>query len=67
MHGPTCIANIGPRQRRKRLLMGVAATVASVVALGLLLATGAPRVARLLAALPFWSGALGILQHREKT
>lgn len=67
MQGAACVPNIGPRQRRRRLVVGVAAIVASVVALGLLLATDSPRVARLLAALPFWSGALGILQHREKT
>lgn len=67
MQGEACVANIGDRQRRKRLIMGGAATLASVIALAALLATDTPRFARLLAALPFWAGALGILQHREKT
>lgn len=67
MHGAACTPNIGPAQRRQRLVVGLVATAASVVALGLLLATDATPLARLLAALPFWAGALGILQHREKT
>lgn len=67
MDGAACIPNIGLRQRRRRLAVGVAATLASVIALALLLATDTPRVARLLAALPFWTGALGFLQYREKT
>lgn len=61
------IPNIGARQRRYRLVVGLVAAAASVLALGTLLGTGAPRIARLLAALPFWAGALGLLQHREKT
>lgn len=67
MQGEVCIANIGARQRRRRLGGGLVAALASVLALGLLLGTDAPRPARLLAVLPFWAGALGILQHREKT
>lgn len=67
MHGQACTPNIGPRQRRRRLAVGVAAAAASVAALSVLLATDTPRAARLLAALPFWAGALGFLQHREKT
>lgn len=67
MDGAACIPNIGPRQRRRRLAVGVAATVASMIVLTALLATDTPRAARLLAALPFWAGALGFLQYREKT
>lgn len=67
MQGEEHVPNIGGRARRQRLLTGVAAAAASVVALGLLLATDTPRVARLLAALPFWAGALGFLQYRERT
>lgn len=67
MHGTVCTPNIGPQARRRRLVVGLVATAASVLVLGSLLATDSPRIARLLAALPFWAGALGILQHREKT
>lgn len=67
MDGAACVPNIGPRQRRRRLVVGVGAVVASVVVLTALLATDTPRAARLLAALPFWAGALGFLQYRERT
>jgi hypothetical protein len=67
MSAPACVANIGPRQRRRRLLLGIAAVAASAAILIPLLAADAPRGVRLLAALPFWAGALGFLQHREKT
>ncbi|NJD17965.1 MAG: hypothetical protein FIA95_01585 [Gemmatimonadetes bacterium] len=62
-----CVANIGPRQRRQRLVFGVVAFAASAVILAGLLAAGAPVPARLLSAVPFWAGMLGFLQHREKT
>ena len=62
-----CVANIGSQQRRRRLVFGVVAFAASAVILAGLLATGAPGPARLLAAVPFWAGMLGFLQHREKT
>lgn len=65
--GNTCLPNIGPRQRRHRLIVGVFAALAGVLALTLLLATESPRMARLLAVLPFWAGALGLLQYHERT
>ncbi len=60
-------ANIGPRERRKRLLMGITMLAAGVViALGMI-AAGAPRVWRIGLFFPFWMGSLGIFQAREKT
>jgi hypothetical protein len=67
MSAQACVANIGPRQRRRRLVFGMVAFAASAVILAALLGTAAPRWPRLLAALPFWAGALGFLQHRERT
>lgn len=67
MAAAACTPNIGPRQRRRRLIVGIGAIAASVVTLAALLATDTPRAARLLAALPFWAGALGFLQFRERT
>lgn len=67
MTGAACTSNIGPCQRRRRLVTGLVAAAASVLALAALLAADAPRLTRLLAALPFWAGVLGVLQHREKT
>ena len=61
------LANIGPKETRKRLLMGVA-----IVALGIALAALFAHVnvsrgwyAALF--LPFWIGTLGISQARKKT
>ena len=65
--GAVCIPNIGPRQRRQRLIGGVFALVAAAALLVALLLTGAPLVARLLVAIPLWGGALGVLQAKEKT
>ena len=67
MSPAACVANIGPRQRRQRLVFGIVAFAAGAVILAGLLAAGAPRATRLLAVLPFWAGMLGFLQHREKT
>lgn len=52
-----CIANIGPRERRKRVRSGVA----------LMVGIGVDRLLRLLLLLPFWAGAVGVLQARERT
>ena len=60
-------ANIGPGERRKRILMGITMlAVGASLALTLIL-TGAPRPWRLTLFFPFWMGALGFFQAREKT
>jgi len=61
------VANIGPRESRKRLrfcLVMLGAGVGLAVALS---ALHADRFWRLLLFLPFWLAALGWLQAREKT
>jgi hypothetical protein len=60
-------ANIGPKEIRKRLLMGIA-----VLALGIVLAVifahaGISRGWYAVLFLPFWIGSLGISQARKKT
>ena len=60
-------ANIGPRERRKRLVMGVGALAVGVlIALGMI-AAGASRAWRIGLFFPLWMGALGFFQAREKT
>ena len=60
-------ANIGAWGVARRRTMGTIAGVAAVALLAWLVASGAPRQARLLAApLVLWC-ALGLLQAREKT
>lgn len=62
-----CIANIGPRERRKRMTFGLTLLVAGGVVAVLLIGFQADRLWRLLLFLPFWAGAVGVLQAREKT
>lgn len=65
--GEVCIANIGPRERRKRLLGGVVAFAAALVALAVLLLLGWDRPWRLALFPLFWGAASGFFQWREKT
>ena len=59
--------NIGPRERRKRRLMGVVALTVGVGAAFVLVVYGAPRLLRLVIFFPIWMAGLGLLQSREKT
>lgn len=63
----TCVANIGPGERRRRRIISVAAfSVAAAVALGLS-AIGAPRAWRLLSFVPLWVGALCFFEAQART
>lgn len=65
--GETCIPNISPRERRKRLAGGVIAFVISLTVLAVLVTAGASRWWRL-ALLPlFWGATSGFFQWRDKT
>lgn len=59
--------NIGPGGIRLRQGLGVAGVAGGVAVVGALLALDAGRWWRLMAALPFWVGLLGLLQAKEKT
>lgn len=65
--GEDCIANISPRERRKRLIGGVVQFVLTVGILAALIATGADRLWRLPLLLLFWGAASGFFQWRDKT
>ena len=65
--GDGCIANIGPRERRRRLRLGIAALSASVVIAVVLAATGVHRAWRMVLFFPLWVAALGFFQARDKT
>lgn len=60
-------ANIGPRERRKRRLLGIVSLTVAVGVAFVLLAFGAPRWARLVVFFPLWLAGLGLLQARDKT
>jgi hypothetical protein len=65
--GEDCVANIGPRERRKRLAAGVVQLGIGLAALAALVATGAARRWRLPLLLAFWGAAAGLFQWRDKT
>jgi hypothetical protein len=62
-----CIPNIGPRERRRRLVGGVVFLVIAACVAGCLVWFEAPRSWRLLVFLPAWAAALGIFQVTAKT
>jgi hypothetical protein len=59
--------NIGPAQRRRRLVIGAAGLLAGVALVGTLISLGASPGWLLLAFAPFFVGALGVIQARERT
>lgn len=65
--GAVCIANIGPRERKKRMRFGLVLLVAGAGGAAVLIGVDANRLWRLALFLPFWAGAVGVLQAREKT
>ena len=62
-----CIANIGPLQRRRRARLGLWSLGAAALLVGGLVASGAGREWRILAAAPIWFGAYLFVQAREST
>jgi hypothetical protein len=63
----TEVANIGPRERRKRRLLGIVSLTVAVGVAFVLVAFAAPRWSRLVVFFPLWMAGLGLLQAREKT
>lgn len=64
---PSDAINIGPREQRKRRLLGIVALTVGVGAAFVLVITDTPRLLRLVIFLPVWIAGLGLLQSREKT
>ena len=62
-----CIPNIGPRERRKRMVFGLVVLGTGATALVALLVAGVQALFRLPLFLVFWVGLIGVLQAREKT
>jgi hypothetical protein len=60
-------ANIGPKETRKRLLLGVAMLAMSVVLAVIFTRAGVSRGWYAALFLPLWIGTLGISQARKKT
>ncbi len=71
MSGPTlpagCQINIGSRERRKRLVMGIVMLALGAVFALVFIKSSSPSWWRLVAFILFWLGALGIFQARDYT
>jgi hypothetical protein len=65
--GLVCIANISPREQRKRLIGGAVQLAGALLVLGVLLATGTDRWWRVVVFPVFWGAAAGFFQWRDKT
>lgn len=63
----SCISNISPPERRKRLLSGVAGLVVALVILVVLHTTGADRFWRLPLFMLFWVAGIGYFQWHDRT
>jgi hypothetical protein len=59
--------NIGPREVRKRRLMGIISLAAGVGLAFLSVVMQTPRLLRLIVFFPIWMAGLGLFQAREKT
>ena len=62
-----CIANIGPRGRRRRMRFGMVIFALGGLAAVALFQVHWPRFSRVVLFLPFWLGALGVFQAAGKT
>ena len=62
-----CVPNIGRAERRKRMTFGVVLFTITSLAAAALVLMGVDRLWRLPLLLPFWAGAIGVFQAREKT
>ena len=61
------VGNIGPGGRRRRLTLGLIMAAVGLVAVAALIVSGAAPGWVLAAFVPFWVGALGLIQARERT
>jgi hypothetical protein len=61
------IANIGPHGRRQRRIRGLWLLAVGLLAVGGFILVGRAPAWTLLAFIPFWLGALGLLQSLERT
>jgi len=61
------VINLGPREVRKRRLMGYVALAAGVGLAFLSVVLNTPRWSRVIVFFPVWIAGLGLFQAREKT
>ena len=62
-----CLINIGPRESRKRLIVGIGTLAAGLILAVFFVLGDVERKWRMVLLLPLWMGALGVFQARRKT
>jgi hypothetical protein len=67
MSTTVCVANIGPRERKMRIRVGVIFLGVGVLLAATLLVMSVARPWRIAVFVPLWIGSIGIFQAREKT
>ena len=67
MAASPCTPNIGPRERQRRLVVGIVMLGIAITLAAVLVLFGAPRVWRLLVVLPAWVAGIGLFQVKEQT
>ena len=67
MPPPSCAINIGPRETRKRLLIGRVSLIVGVLSLAILVVFRIDPYWRLALFVPWFVGVLAWLEAREKT
>jgi hypothetical protein len=65
--GDVCIANIGPRQRRKRMRFGLIGVAIALAIGGALIGAQVDRAWRLVVLLPWLVAGIGVFQAIDKT
>jgi len=65
--GQACRPNIGPRERRRRMVLAVVAAAMAVATAVFMLSSGTPRPWRLIVFVPAWMAALCYLEARSHT
>jgi hypothetical protein len=62
-----CLINIGAKESRERLVMGIGTLAAGLILAALFVLGDVERKWRIVLLIPFWMGALGIFQAWRKT
>jgi hypothetical protein len=62
-----CLPNIGPLQKRRRLLIGIWTFIVAAALAAVLVAIGAPRLSRLPLFVLLWVGALCLFEATSET